>query len=113
MNFDKLILNYAIYNEGIIDTKLKEIIDNKESKNAEDFIFDLIKKANDSYGGIALVLCCIDYKEEEKKNELEELFEKIKKYCTEKLEPKVPLVIYKDNSFNAKVFRFINLFYEN
>ena len=112
LNFDKLVLNYAIYNEGIIDTKLKDI-DNNECKNTEDFIFDFIKKANDSYEGVALVLCCIDYKEEEKKNKLDELFEKIKKYCTEELEPKVPLVLYKDNSFNAKVFRFINLFYEN
>ena len=113
LKFDKLVLNYAIYDEGKINDSLKEEIDNKDCKNTEDFIFNLIKKANNLYGGINLILSHIDYKEEEKKTKLNELFENIKKYCSEQLDPKVEIVIYKENEIDMNMFKYMNLFYEN
>ena len=110
MNFDKLVVNYAIYHEGVISTNLKEKIDIQNSENSDEFAFNFIKNVNTLYGGISLVLSYIDYNEEEKKSILE-MFEKIKKYCIEELDPKFPLVLYKDNSFNT--FKYINLFNDN
>ena len=116
LKFDKLVFNYAIYHEGKISTNIKEIIDNqndKNEKNKDEYILNFIKEVNNIYGGINIVLSHIDYADEEKKKEIMELFEKIKKYCTEELEPKVPLVIYNDNSIDINAIKYINLFYKN
>ena len=111
LKFDKFVLNYAFYSEGVISTNLKERINNDNCKTYEEFIFNFINKANKIYAGISLVLSFLDYKEEEKKKQIFELFDKIKKYCTEELEPKVPLVIYRDETIDIYTFKYINLFY--
>ncbi len=54
-------------------------------------------------------MSCFDYKEDEKKN-LEELIEKIKKYCEEEI--KVKLVVCDENQIANNVFNYMNLFYE-
>ena len=90
-----------------------EVIYNQKSENKEEYILNLIKKLNEKYGGINLVLGYIDYKDEEKKTELMEMFENIQKYCTEQLEPKVPLTIYKENAIDINTFKYINLFYND
>ena len=108
LNFDKLVVNYSMYNDGIISTKLKEKIniDNKDS------IFNLIKNANRIYQGLCVVLSQIYYNDEEKKK-LIELFEEIKKYCIEKLEPKVSLFLYNDDILYINIFKYMNLFYSS
>ena len=108
LNFDRLVVNYSFYNEGIISTKLKEKIniDNKDS------IFNLIKNANRIYQGLCVVLSQIYYSDEEKKK-LIELFEEIKKYCIEKLEPKVSLFVYNDDILYINIFKYMNLFYSS
>ena len=111
MNFDKLVVNYALYNEGKITSSLKEKINIQNSRNSDEFVLNFIKNVNTLYGGISLVLNYIDYNEEEKKKNILEMFEKIKKFCIEELDPKVPLVLYKDNSFDINTFKYINLFY--
>ena len=111
LKFDKLVLNYAIYSEGFISTNIKQQINNDNCKTKEDFIFNFIKKVNEIYGGISLVLSLLDYKEEEKKKQVMELFDKLKKYCIESLEPKVPLVIYSDEVIDINCFKYMNLFY--
>ena len=111
LKFDKLVLNYAIYSEGFISTNIKQQINNDNCKTKEDFIFNFIKKVNEIYGGISLVLSLLDYKDEEKKKQVMELFEKLKKYCNESMEPKVPLVIYSDEEIDINSFKYINLFY--
>ena len=40
-----------------------------------------------------------------------EMFEKIQKFCTEQLEPKVSITIYKENAIDINTFKYINLFY--
>ena len=113
LKLDKLVINYAIYNEGKITNNIGEGIDNQKCENKEEYILNLIKKLNEKYGGINLVLGYIDYKDEEKKTELMEMFENIQKYCTEQLEPKVPLTIYKENAIDINTFKYINLFYND
>ena len=81
MNFDKLVVNYALYNEGTITTSLKEKIDFQNSSNNDEFVLNFIKNVNTLYGGISLILSYIDYNEEEKKKNILEMFEKIKKFC--------------------------------
>ena len=54
-------------------------------------------------------MSCFDYKEEEKKK-LEELIEKIKKYCEEEI--KVNLEVCDEEKIVNNVFNYMNLFYE-
>ena len=111
LKFDKLVMNYAIYNEGIISNTIKEEIVEQNCENKEEYTLNLIKKLNEIYGVINLVLGHIDYKDEEQKKELMEMFEKIQKFCTEQLEPKVSITIYKENAIDINTFKYINLFY--
>ena len=113
LKFDKLVMNYALYKEGKITNNIEGEIDNQNIENKEEYILNLIKKLNEKYGGINLVLGHIDYKDEEKKTELMEMFENIQKYCTEQLEPKVPITVYKENAIDINTFKYINLFYND
>ena len=53
----------------------------------------------------------IDYNDEEKKKNINELIQRINKFVTEKLEPRVPVIVYEQNAIDIKVFKYINLFY--
>ena len=113
LNFDKLVVNYSIYDDGKISTKLKEKLDDIDDKS-EESIFNFIKNTNRIYGGICLVLSQTNYNtDEEKEKKLTELFEHIKKYCIEQLEPKVPLFIYSGDDLISYMFNYLNLFYSN
>jgi hypothetical protein len=70
---------------------------------------EFLKNVSDVCKDIKIVLSCFDYKEDEKKN-LEELIEKIKKYCEEEI--KVKLVVCNENQIANNVFNYMNLFYE-
>lgn len=110
LKFDKLsTMTFSILNKGLIINELKTEI--KCEKN--EYVFNLIKYVNDEYKGIDLVLSYIDCKEGEEKKSLFELFENIKKYCNEKLEPKIDVITYEQNDINIDIFKYMNLFYEN
>ena len=110
LKFDKLVVNYAIYNNGNIITKLKEKLENNNNNIAE-FILNFIKNVNTIYNGVNLVMNYIDYNDEEKKKNINELIQRINKFVTEKLEPRVPVIVYEQNAIDIKVFKYINLFY--
>ena len=122
MQFDKCVVNAAVFNEGAIFTKLK----GKKEKGANwkssyfnninisdiNAIFDFLENANDTFEGIELVLSYVD-QNEEKQKQLNELFGKIEKHCREKINPPVKVIIYKQNEMANNVFNYINLFYDN
>ena len=60
--------------------------------------------------GIELVLNCLDYKGDKKKK-LENLVEKIKKYCEERI--KVNVIICDEKQITNDVFNYMYLFYKN
>ena len=109
LKFDKLVFNYAIYNEGNIFTKLKGKIEFLNKRNIEEYIFNFIESANNDYDKMDVVLSYIDYKEE--KNQLMNLFGSIKKYC-QKINSSIQVFIYDKNDINNEIFKYINLLYD-
>jgi len=110
LKFDKLVVNYAIYNNGNIITKLNDKLQ-YNNNNIEEFILNFIKNVNTIYNGVNLVMNYIDYKDEEKKKNINGLIQRINKFVTEKLEPQVPVILYEQNAIDIKVFKYMNLFY--
>ena len=122
MEFDKLVVNAAIFNDGSIFTELK----GKKEKDANwkssyfnnintndiNGILDFLENANDTFEGIDVVLSYVDLKEEKKKNILE-LFDTIKKHCQEKINPPIKVYVYDQNEIANNVFNYMNLFYDN
>ena len=120
MEFDKLVVNAAIFNEGTIFSKLK----GKKEKDAKwkssyfnniktsdvNGILDLLENANDTFEGIDLVLSYMDC-DEEKKKEVLELFDTIKQHCQEKINPPIKVIVYEPDEMVNKVFNYMNLFY--
>ena len=121
MQFDKLVVNAAVFSEGSIFTKLKGKKE-KDSKWKSSYfnniktsdvngILDLLENANDTFEGIELALSYVDC-DEEKKKEVLELFETIKKHCQEKINPPVKVIVYEQDEIANKVFNYMNLFYK-
>ena len=120
MEFDRLVVNAAVFNEGAIFTKLKgkkEKDSNWKSRyfnniKADDAngILDFLENANDTFEGIDLVLSYVDNTEENKKKNMK-LFETIKKHCQEKINPRVKVFVYEQNEMANNVFNYMNLFY--
>jgi len=108
--FDNKVTNAALFNNGIITTNINEKISlDTIDINNERNVMEFLKNVSDVCKDIKIVLSCFDYKEDEKKN-LEELIEKIKKYCEEEI--KVKLVVCNENQIANNVFNYMNLFYE-
>ena len=112
MLFDEKVVNAAVFNEGAIisNFKGKKNYLNNININDENGVLNFLENANDTFEGIDLVLSCLDYKENNKKN-LEELIEKIKKYCEEKI--KVNVTVCDEKDINYNVFNYMNLFYKD
>ena len=112
MLFDEKVVNAAVFNEGAIisNFKGKKNYLNNININDENGVLNFLENANDTFEGIDLVLSCLDYKENNKKN-LEELIEKIKKYCEEKI--KVNVTVCDEKEINKNVFNYMNLFYKD
>ena len=120
MEFDRLVVNAAVFNKGAIFTKLKgkkEKDSNWKSRyfnniKADDAngILDFLENANDTFEGIDLVLSYVDNTEENKKKNMK-LFETIKKHCQEKINPRVKVFVYEQNEMANNVFNYMNLFY--
>ena len=102
--------NAAFYNNGIISTNINEKINlDKIDISDEKNVMEVLKSVSEEFKDIKIVLSCFDYKEEEKKK-LEELIEKIKKYCEEEI--KVNLEVCDEEKIVNNVFNYMNLFYE-
>ena len=112
MLFDDKVVNAAIFNEGAVfsNVKGKKNYLNNININDENGVLDFLENANDTFEGIELVLSCFDYKEKEGKK-LEELIEKIKKCCEEKL--KINVTVCEESQISHNVLKYINLFYKN
>ena len=112
MLFDDKVVNAAIFNEGAVfsNVKGKKNYLNNININDENGVLDFLENANDTFEGIELVLSCFDYKEKEGKK-LEELIEKIKKYCEEKL--KINVTVCEESQISHNVLKYMNLFYKN
>jgi len=110
--FDDKVVNAAIFNEGAVfsNVKGKKNYLNNININDENGVLDFLENANDTFEGIELVLSCFDYKEKEGKK-LEELIEKIKKCCEEKL--KINVTVCEESQISHNVLKYMNLFYKN
>ena len=122
MEFDKLVVNAAIFNEGAIYTKLKGKKENDVNWKSSYFnnintsdvngVLDFLENVNDTFEGIDIVLSYVDINEEQKKKLLE-LFDTIKKHCQEKIKPPIKVLVYEQNQIANNVFNYMNLFYDN
>ena len=107
LEFDKLVTNAAIFNEGEICNDLeKNKIKSGDFSNIKNVI-ELIDNANDTFKGIEVTLSCVDNFENK------ELIENIKKHCKDNLGPEIKVVVYEQNEIADNVFSYINLFYNN
>ena len=123
IQFDKLVVNASVFNEGAIFSKLKGKKEkdvnwkssyfNNININDTNSILDFLENANDTFEGIDLVLNYVDSDDENKNNKLKELFDAIKKHCQEKINPPVNVHIYNQNEITNNVFKYINCFYDN
>jgi hypothetical protein len=111
MLFDDKVVNAAIFNEGAVfsNVKGKKNYLNNINISDENGVLDFLENANDTFEGIELVLSCFDYKEKEGKK-LQELIEKIKKYCEEKL--KINVTVCEESQISHNVLKYMNLFYK-
>ena len=108
MIFDEKVVNASIFNKNSV---LSELTDKKNYLSNVDIsdenkVFEFLENINETMKGIELVLSLVDYKD---KKTIEELIEKIKKFCEEKL--KVNIVVYNENDMGKNVFKYMNLFY--
>lgn len=111
LKFDKFIVNYAILYEGNISAGSN--LNKKYNKNnIEDYAISIIEKVNNDYDGVDVILSYIDCNNEEEKNKLMEIFEKIKKHC-QKMDSTSKVDIYDNDDINIGVFKYMNLFYDN
>jgi hypothetical protein len=121
MQFDNHVVNAAVLNDGAICTKLE-----KKEKDANwkasyftnikiddtNSVLNLIDNANDTFEGIDLVLSYFDYSDDKKDN-LMKLFDTIKKHCEGEINPPIKCSFYAQNEMAEKVFKYINIFYDN
>ena len=108
---DEKVVNAAVFNEGAVfsNFKGKKNYLNNININDENSVLNFLENANETFEGIELVLSCVDCKEKNGKK-FEELIEKIKKYCEEKI--KVNVNVCEESQITDNVFRYMNLFYK-
>ena len=108
---DEKVVNAAVFNEGAVfsNFKGKKNYLNNININDENSVLNFLENANETFEGIELVLSCVDCKEKKGKK-FEELIEKIKKYCEEKI--KVNVNVCEESQITDNVFRYMNLFYK-
>lgn len=112
LQFDKLVTNGTVFNEGGIcndleENKIKSGDLNNIQINDVKNVINLIDNVNDTFKGIEVVLSCVDNFENK------ELIENTKKHCKEKKEPAIKVVVYEQKEIADNVFNYINLFYNN
>ena len=113
--FDKYSLKLAALNDGAIFTKFNSLENSWNKKYYSKLKMDVFKSITDfitavseSFEGLDLVLCYMD--NEEKKNNLIDLFKQIKEYTAEKIDESTKVYIYNEDNFFKKIFKYIGLF---
>ena len=109
--FDKNSLHVTAMNEGGLFTKFKSLENNWNEKyysklKMDDLnsIVDFIGATSESFEGLDLVLCYMN--NEDKKDELLELFKKIQ----ENFDEEIKIHIYPEDDLIKKVFKYIDCF---
>ena len=117
MIFDKEAIHITALNEGAIYTKFKSLeknwVDKYYSKiKADDFksICNFISNLSDTFDGLDLVLCYIN--NEEKKEDLGNMFKLIKEYVEEKIDEQINVYIYNEENFITHILKYIGTFSE-
>lgn len=115
IDFDKSSANAVIYSNGEFLSKFKDKDNNFNNINIDndDELLYIIKHANDNYEDIELVLTKSNDVGEENNKKLMELFEKIKKYCQEIINPPMKIYEYENKDICCNLIKNINAFYEN
>ena len=113
--FDKYSLHVAAMNDGAVYTKFNSLENSWDKKyysklKMDNFksIADFITAISESFEGLDLVLIYMD--NEEKKNNLLDLFRQIKEYTAEKIDESTKVYIYNEDNFVKKIFKYIGLF---
>jgi hypothetical protein len=113
--FDKYSLHVSALNDGVIYTKFNSLESSWDKKYYSKLKMDNLKSITDfitaiseSFEGFDLVLCYMD--NEEKKNNLLDLFKQIKEYTAEKIDESTKVYIYNEDNFIKKIFKYIGLF---
>ena len=117
MIFEKDALHITSLNEGAINDKFKEIEKNWKSRyyskiKMDDFksICNFISSLSDTFDGLDLVLC--HYNNEEKREELDNMFKLIKGFVEEKIDEPINVYIYNEDNFIVHVLKYIEMFSE-
>ena len=118
MIFDKDALHITALNEGAIYTKFKSLeknwVDKYYSKiKMDDFksICNFISNLSDTFDGLDLVLCYIN--NEEKKEDLGNMFKLIKEFVEEKIDEQINVYIYNEENFITHILKYIGTFSED
>ena len=113
--FDKYSLHLSALNDGVIFTTFNSLESSWDKKYYSKLkidnlksITDFISAISESFEGLDLVLCYMD--NEEKKNNLLDLFKQIKEYIAEKIDESTKVYIYNEDNFVKKIFKYIGLF---
>ena len=117
MIFDHDVLHLTALNEGAIYHKFKSLEKNWDSRyyskiKMDDFksLCNFISSLSDSFDGLDLVLCSIN--NDEKKEELGNMFKLIKEFVEEKIDEQINVYIYSEDNFVIHVLKYIGLFSE-
>ena len=113
--FDKFTVSASALNEGAIFNKFKSLEKSWRQKfysnlKMNDFksIVYFIKAVSDSFDGLDLVLCYMD--NDDKKDDLLNLFKQIKEYVQKNIYESINVYIYHEDNFIRKIFKYIGLF---
>ena len=117
MIFDKDCLHITALNEGGIYSKFKSLENTWKHKyysklKMDDFksISEFITALSDSFDGLDLVLCYMN--NEEKKDDLLDLFNQIKEFTAKKIDEQINVYIYNEEDLIRKMLKYIGLFSE-
>ena len=117
MIFDKNYVHVTAMNEDSIyyrfkslESKWKDKYYSKLKNDDLKSITNFIAASFDSFNGIDLVLCSMN--NEEKKDDMVELFKRIKEFAVEKLDEEMNVYIYEEGELIKKVIKYIWLFSE-
>ena len=110
INFDKYTSNVSLFNEGGIYNNLKGFPYNNNNYNdIKNKYYSFIKKANESFDGIFLVITFTDL-EDDIKNNVFNIVNDIKEIC-KKIDPPIDIYFIDDDNYVYDIFKYIHLFY--
>ena len=118
MIFDRDCVHITAMNEGAIYTKFKSLEKNWSEKyyskiKMDDYesICNFISNLSDTFDGLDLVLCYIN--NEEKKEDLGNMFKLIKEFVEENIDEPINVYIYNEENFVSHILKYICMFLED